>query len=109
MLIAVQALHLYEEVRTGFRRKLPVGEMPVAVFVPANVIAFAFALATALLCYLGMSIGIVAAWIYAVAMLLNGLLHVGMMVHRRAYFPGGITAPLVLAASLNLIYQLLRR
>jgi hypothetical protein len=108
VLIAVQVVHLYEEVHTGFRQQTPLAKMSVSVFVAANIFAFAFALATAILSFVGASIGAVAAWVYAIAMLLNGLLHVGMMLLKKGYFPGGVTAPLVLAAALNLIYQLSR-
>ena len=106
VLTAVQALHLYEEVRTGFRRQFPLGEIPKSVFVSVNVIGFAFAFVTAFLCFVEVSVSVIAAWMYAIIMLLNGFLHMGMIMVKKAYFPGGITACLILPAALNLIYQL---
>jgi Trk-type K+ transport system membrane component len=47
------------------------------------------------------------AWIFATAMALNGLGHVGIMVVRRRHFPGGWTAFLLLALSAVLILRLL--
>jgi hypothetical protein len=39
-------------------------------------------------------------------MLLNGLGHIGIMLINRAYFPGGLTAFLLLLASGYLVLQL---
>ena len=49
-LIVVQAIHLYEEVRKDFRRKVPIGEIPKSLFIWLNVAAFAFAIVTLCLC-----------------------------------------------------------
>ncbi len=106
VLAAVQALHLYEEVQTGFRRQFPLGEIPKKIFVTANVIGFAFALTTAYLCFVNVRAGITAAWVYTIAMLINSFLHMGMMVNRRSYFPGGVTACLILPLALSLVWLL---
>ncbi len=105
-LIVAQGFHLYEEVRHDFRRKLPVGEMSKAVFVAANVFVFALAIVTLSLCQQEIGIGFVLAWIFGMGMVMNGCLHIAIMIYRRGYFPGGVTAPLVLVAALYLIYQL---
>lgn len=109
ILIVVQGLHLYEEVKRDFRRKLPVGEMPKGVFVAANILVFAFAIVTLCMAQAEMTAGFVMAWIFGIGMLLNGCVHIGMMIFKRGYFPGGVTAPLVLLAACNLVYQLVVR
>ncbi len=106
VLTAVHALHLYEEVRTGFRRQFPLGEIPNSIFVTANAIGFAFALTTAYLCFAGVRTGIIAAWVYTIVMLVNAVLHLGMMVIKRGYFPGGVTACLILPPGIYLVWQL---
>jgi uncharacterized membrane protein HdeD (DUF308 family) len=106
ILIVVQGLHLYEEVKQDFRRKLPVGEMPKGVFVAANVLVFAFAIVTLCMCQAEMMAGFVMAWIFGIGMILNGCIHMGMMIHKRGYFPGGVTAPFVLVVAVSLIHQL---
>jgi hypothetical protein len=108
-LIVVQAIHLYEEVRRDFRRKVPIGEIPKSLFIWLNVAAFAFAVVTLCLCQAENAVGFVLAWIYGIAMVINGCIHIGMMIHRRGYFPGGVTAPLVLVVAGNLICQLAYR
>lgn len=106
VLTTVQALHLYEEVRTEFRLKFPLAEIPKRIFVTANIIGFAFALITACLCFVNARAGILAAWVYAILMLVNGVLHLGIMIIRRDYFPGGITACLILPAAIYLAWRL---
>jgi hypothetical protein len=106
VLIVVLLLHLLEEIKTGFRRKLPVREMPTGVFIGIYVFVYAFAAITLYLSYLNLPLAIPLAWIFAVAMMINGLGHIGMMVYRRAYFPGGITAFLLIAASAYLMLNL---
>jgi len=51
VLVASMAAHLGEEVYTGFRRRFPLGEMPVALFAAVNVVVYAWA-AGAYLLYL---------------------------------------------------------
>ena len=109
ILIVVQGIHLYEEVKQDFRRRLPIGEMPKRVFVVANILVFAFAILTLCLAQAEMKAGFVMAWIFGIGMLLNGCVHIGMMIYKRGYFPGGMTAPLVLMAACNLVYWLLAR
>jgi hypothetical protein len=40
------------------------------------------------------------------AMLANAIGHLGAMIYKRSYFPGGVTATLLLPVSLYLIWQL---
>jgi hypothetical protein len=109
ILIGAHVLHLAEEVLTGFRQKYPLGAMSKSVFVSGNALVFVYALAIAYLSEGGTPIAVPLAWVYGIGMLLNGLLHLGMMVFKRAYFPGGITASVVLPAATSLIYQLASR
>ena len=109
ILIGVHALHLAEEVLTGFRLRFPLGKMPKSMFVSGNVLVFVYAFFTAYLSLNGTPIAVLLAWIFGVGMLLNGLLHLGIMIFKRAYFPGGITACVLLPAATNLIYQLANR
>jgi hypothetical protein len=106
LLSAALILHLVEEVRTGFRQKLPVGEMPLPVFAGLNMVIYAFCFATLALSLRGRPWAVPLAWISAGSMVLNGLGHLGMMVSRKRYFPGGLTASLLLLTSGYLIVQL---
>jgi hypothetical protein len=99
LLIAALVLHLVEEVYTGFRTRLPVGQMPRPVFIGLNVLIYSFCLATLLLCLTDNPLAIPFAWAFAVAMLGNGTGHIGMMLLRRRYFPGGISAFVLLAVA----------
>jgi hypothetical protein len=101
VLIAVLIAHLVEEVVTGFRTRLPVGEMPRPIFVGLNVVIYAYCFSTLALAVQGRPLALPLAWVLALAMSLNGLAHAGMMIARRRYFPGGFTAlPLLLASAL---------
>ena len=91
-LILVLVLHLIEEVRMGFRKRMLCGEMPLSVFVGINVFIYSFCLITFFLLLYGSQLGVGFAWVFAVSMFINGMIHLGMMAARRAYFPGGITA-----------------
>jgi hypothetical protein len=102
------ALHLVEEVKTGFRKRFPLGEVPLPVFVGLNVLIYAGALLSALLCFAGHPAGLTLAWMYGVAMLVNGVGHIGIMLFRRTYFPGGFTAFVLLPASVWLLVLLAR-
>jgi hypothetical protein len=96
-------MHLVEEVKTGFRQRYPLGEMPKPLFVGLNVLIYAFCFATLFLSVRGSGLAIPFAWVFAVGMLLNGIGHMGFMVVKRRYFPGGLTAPVLILVSLYLI------
>jgi hypothetical protein len=99
-------LHLAEEVKTSFRKKLPVGEMPLSLFLGLNVLIYAFCFATLTLAARNCEWAIPLTWALAIGMVLNGLGHIGIMAVRRRYFPGGFTAFLLLLAAGILIAQL---
>ncbi|MBN1955948.1 MAG: HXXEE domain-containing protein [Anaerolineae bacterium] len=103
LLVVALILHLAEEVGTGFRKKLPLGEMPLGVFVGINVALYAFCFSTLFLSIAGNPWSIPLAWAFAIAMGLNALGHIGMMVLRKGYFPGGVTAFLLLLAGIYLV------
>jgi hypothetical protein len=109
IVIIVLAMHLVEEVKTGFRKKMLLGEMPRPLFVGFNILLYAFCFTTLGLSVRGHASAIPMTWIFAIAMLLNGAGHIGIMIVRRSYFPGGLTAILLLPASLYLIAQLIQR
>ncbi|HUW14161.1 MAG TPA: HXXEE domain-containing protein [Anaerolineae bacterium] len=106
VLTAALLAHLVEEVATGFRAKLPLGEMPRPVFAGLNVLIYGYCFATFFLAARGQRLAVPLAWFLAVIMCLNGLGHIGIMVWRREYFPGGFTAFFVLVASLLLMVAL---
>jgi hypothetical protein len=109
LLIAALVVHLAEEVKTGFRKKLPIGEMPGLLFIGINVVVYAFCFTTLLLSARGHELATPFAWVFAIAMLMNGIGHIGMMLVRREYFPGGLTAFTLLPVSAYLIMHLLNR
>jgi cellulose synthase/poly-beta-1,6-N-acetylglucosamine synthase-like glycosyltransferase len=99
ILIVVLVVHLREEVRTGFRHKLPFGVMPRSLFIGINLLLYIFCLAMFVLSFVNNKVAVPMAWAFSIAMLLNGAGHIAMMLYTRRYFPGGITAFLLLAAS----------
>ncbi len=105
-LLAALVLHLVEEVRTGFRFRLPFGEMPRRVFMCINIALYGFILATVGLSATGSGFARPFAWAFALAMLLNGAGHIGWMVVRRAYFPGGLSAFVLVGVALALVWHL---
>jgi hypothetical protein len=107
VLTLLLVVHLVEEVRGDFRRRLPLGEMPLVLFVVINVLVYAFCAVMIWLALHENPAAIPMAWAFAIAMLVNGTGHLAIMVVRRAYFPGGITAPGILAVSVYVIAQLL--
>ena len=103
ILTATLILHLIEEIKTGFRKRFPLGKMSVSLFVELNIIIYAL---IGLVIYFNIT---AHAWaeltavIYAVFMILNAGLHIGMMIKSRAYFPGGITAFLLLPIAIYVL------
>jgi hypothetical protein len=107
LLTLAEALHLAEEVYRGFRRHVPLGEMPLPVFIGINILIYAFAIVTIGLSVAGHQAYVPMAWLFAVAVGINGIGHLGAMVWRKGYFPGGLTAVLLIASSAIVICQLL--
>lgn len=107
VLVLLLVIHLVEEVRTDFRRRIPIGEMSLGLFVGINVLIYSYCILMLVLSFSSNPIAIPMAWIFAVAMLLNGIGHIAMMVFTKAYFPGGATAFLLIPAALNVIRVLI--
>jgi hypothetical protein len=93
--IIVLVAHLAEEIKTGFRKRYPLGEMPRELFIGINVLIYAYGFATLFLSLRDAALAVPLTWLWAVATLLNGLGHVGIVVIKREYFPGGLTAPVL--------------
>jgi hypothetical protein len=108
-LIAVLIAHLIEEVATGFRRALPVGEMPRPLFVGLNILICTYCFATPAAAVRGSPVAVPMDWVLAIGMLLNSLGHLTIIVVRRRYFPGGFTAGFLQLASGLVIIALLNR
>jgi hypothetical protein len=81
--------------------------MPLPVFIGINVVLYAFCFATLLLAARGAPVAVPMAWVFVLVTDLNGLGHLGVTVLKRGYYPGGLTAPLLLLASANLVSSLL--
>ncbi|MCP4632043.1 MAG: HXXEE domain-containing protein [candidate division Zixibacteria bacterium] len=107
ILIAIQVLHLIEEIRGDFRRKFPLGKVPKPIFIIGNIALYGFAITALYLSYVNAPVAIKMIWIFTILMLLNGVGHMVIMIIRKMYFPGGITAFPLLLLSLYII-QLLR-
>jgi hypothetical protein len=103
LLIVMLLTHLMEEVLTDFRRRLPIGEMPIKLFIGINVALYLFCITTFALSLRQHPWAIPMAWLFAIGMLLNGVGHLGYMLLRRAYFPGGFSALPLSVASVLLI------
>ena len=105
-LLAVTLLHFAEEAQTGFRVRYPLGEMPRPVFIGLNLLLYSFFAVVVILASLYQPLAAPLAWPLAVLMVGNGLTHLGIMAARRAYFPGGWTAPLLLLVASALVFHL---
>lgn len=108
ILIVMLIIHLIEEVRTGFRERFPLFRFPRLLFVLANVVLYLFCGVTLYLSIAGDPLSVVFASVFAVGMLLNGVVHIVIMLIRRQYFPGGITALPLIVVSILLILSLLK-
>lgn len=107
ILTGLQIVHLCEEVHGRLRHRFPFGVMPRPIFVGINVLLFTLYGLTIFWAHRHARPAVPAAWILALVALGNGLGHIGVMIQRRKYFPGGYTAPLLLAAALVLMMILI--
>jgi len=65
-LIILLILHLVEELKTGFRRKLIIGEMPRPVFITINMVIYLFSLATLILSLADNPMSPTFTWIFSI-------------------------------------------
>jgi hypothetical protein len=107
LLTILLVIHLVEEIRTGFCQQFPLGEMPKAVFIGINVLIYLYAIIMIGLNLLDHTAALIMAWLFSLAMLLNALGHLGIMLVRRKYFPGGYSAVFLLLARFNVLRLLL--
>jgi hypothetical protein len=106
-LIIILILHLLEEIKTGFRFRLPFGKMRLSMFIGINIGVYLFCAVTLFLSIFGSALVIPLRWIFAIVMILNGLGHIGIMALKRTYFPGGVTAFLLEAVGIVLLVHLI--
>ncbi len=106
LVIALQALHLLEETKTGFRRRFPLGQMPLPLFLGINMVIYSFCFANLALSLTGNHLADWLAWPLAVGTLANGLGHIAVMLLTWRYFPGGMTALPLAAVSASLVATL---
>ncbi|WP_324716679.1 HXXEE domain-containing protein [Carboxydochorda subterranea] len=110
--VAVQALHVLEEFRTGFHRAFPaaLGFKPWSdeFFLTLNLVALSVFISSAAAWGVGWKPAVAVIWAFSVAMLGNGIVHPVLAVRRRAYFPGMYTALAHLALALLLLQALLQ-
>jgi hypothetical protein len=103
VLIFILITHLIEEIKTGFRKRFPLGEMSLSMFLGINISLYTYCFTTLLFSALKHPLAIPFAWVFGIAMALNGIGHIAIMILKRQYFPGGITSfPLLLTASYEL-------
>lgn len=112
LLVGLNALilvaHLVEEIRNDFFKKFPLGAIPRPVAIVLNILLYAGVLITLYLVYLGSQLGVTLSWVFAILMLSNAVGHLLMMLIKRGYLPGGVTAVMLLPASLWLLWYLRR-
>ena len=109
LLIFILVMHLVEEIKAGFRKNLPFGEMPRHIFIVINIFVYTFCFTTLSLSLVGSELAIPFAWVFAIGIAINGLGHIGIMIVKRGYFPGGITAFLLVPVSILLGIELLSK
>ena len=109
ILTGILLLHLLEEIKMGFRKKLPFGEMPKPIFIGINIFIYIFCFTTFYLSLVGSELAVPFAWVFTAGMLINSLGHIGIMIVKRAYFPGGFTSFFLLPVSILLGVELLSR
>jgi hypothetical protein len=107
ILVFTLLLHLLEEIRQGFRVQFPLGEMPRWLFLGINLGIYAYAGLMMYWSFGGDPRARVLAWIFAAVMSVNALGHLGIMLVRRGYFPGGWSALILLASSINVLRLLI--
>lgn len=108
IMTALLLAHLLEEIKTGFRKKFILGSMSKSTFVLINVVIYSFSLIIIMLAFKGNATAYPLAWIYGIAMALNASFHIGIMAVKRRYFPGGITAFILLPPAIYLLIELTR-
>ena len=107
LLIVVLIVHHIEEVKTDFRKRNPIGEVTQHLFIGINILIYLYCTVMLVLSFTSNPIAASMAWVFAIAMLLNGIGHTVMMIFRKKYFPGGVTGVILIPAALNVIRVLM--
>jgi len=71
LVMAVLIMHLIEEIKTSFRQRPPLSEMPRPVFMGAKIAIYAFCFTNLILFAHKDALAIPLAWIFVVAILLT--------------------------------------
>jgi len=107
LLSVVLIFHLIEEVKTDFRKRNPIGEVPQPFFISINILIYLYCVVMLFFSFKSNPIAVSMAWIFATIMLLNGIGHTVMMIFRKRYFPGGVTGLILIPTALNVIRVLM--
>lgn len=106
----IQCLHFAEEFATGFYVRFPelfgLPPMSVSFFVAFNLIWLAIWVASIPGVHLAQPAAIFAAWLLAIAAMLNGIGHPVLAIMTGGYFPGLVTSPFIGAAGVLLWLRL---
>jgi hypothetical protein len=106
-LIVFLIVHQIEEVKTDFRKRNPIGEISQPLFIGINILICLYCVVMLFFSFRSNPMVVPMAWIFAIAMLLNGLGHTAMMIIKKTYFPGGITGLILIPAALYVIRVLM--
>ncbi len=109
LLVFLLFIHLLEELKTGFRLKFPLGEIPLWLFVTLNVIIYSLCIVLFFQLKRSLESTVLYLWIFVAAMLLNAAGHIAMTIAKRKYFPGVFTSLLILPVSVYFIILLISR
>jgi len=105
LLTVVFGFHLAEETLTALRARFPLEEKPRWIFVSLNGLLYAYCGTTLVLAHSGQPAA--EPLVLGVDMLANGIGRLGVMVCRRANFPGGASAAGFVPAALVLLEELI--
>jgi hypothetical protein len=111
--IAAQCLHCGEEYLTGFQQKFPAlfgYEWSGQRFVVFNLIWLALFLLAAVGIWRKVSLAyLIVLFFVIIGQVANGIAHLAFAIARRSYFPGTITAPVILIIGIALTGKLLAK
>jgi hypothetical protein len=106
LIVLILTFQIIEHQEMDFRRKLPFGRMPLWLYVALGLLFFALCGYSLWLAMTEDTLAVLLAWVLAGVMLFDGLGHIAIMIWRRRYFPGTVTAFLLLAGAGFLIATL---
>jgi hypothetical protein len=115
-----QVIHSMEETYTELYREfgimsatlhqlfpwIPQFEISADVFAILNYLIIALMLASVSSAEKGTQIALILMWSWAIIEILNGAFHIGTWLFLHAYFPGGVSGPILFVLSILFIQQL---